>query len=32
MREHVNPVKENLNLPGIQETHRLPTTMLSFVR
>lgn len=32
MREHVNPVKENLNLPGIQETHRAPTTSLSFVR
>ena len=32
MREHVNPVKENLNLPGIRETHRAPTTLLSFVR
>jgi GntR family transcriptional regulator, vanillate catabolism transcriptional regulator len=32
MREHVNPVKESLNLPGIQEKRRAPTTLLSFVR
>jgi GntR family transcriptional regulator of vanillate catabolism len=32
MREHVNPVKESLNLPGIQETHRPSTTLISFVR
>jgi DNA-binding GntR family transcriptional regulator len=32
MREHVNPVKESLNLLGMQETHRPPTTLISFVR
>jgi GntR family transcriptional regulator of vanillate catabolism len=32
MREHINPVKENLNLQGIKETHRAPPTLLSFVR
>jgi hypothetical protein len=32
MREHINPVKENLNLQGIRETHRAPPTLLSFVR
>jgi GntR family transcriptional regulator of vanillate catabolism len=32
MREHVNPVKENLNLPGIKETRRAPTGLLALVR
>ncbi|MGH9522314.1 MAG: GntR family transcriptional regulator [Terriglobales bacterium] len=32
MREHVNPVKESLNLLGIQEKHWRPTTLISFVR
>ena len=32
MREHVNPVKENLNLQGLKQTHRAPSTLLSFVR
>lgn len=32
MREHVNPVKENLNLSGIKETHRPPKPLLSSVR
>jgi GntR family transcriptional regulator of vanillate catabolism len=32
MREHVNPVKESLNLLGMQQTHRTPTTLISLVR
>ncbi len=32
MREHVNPVKENLNLSGIKELTRSPTPLLSSVR
>jgi GntR family transcriptional regulator of vanillate catabolism len=32
MREHVNPVKESLNVLGIQEMHGTPTALLSFVR
>jgi GntR family transcriptional regulator of vanillate catabolism len=32
MREHVNPVKENLNLSGIKKTHRPATPLLSSVR
>lgn len=32
MREHVNPVKESLNLVGIQEIHRTATTLNSLVR
>jgi GntR family transcriptional regulator of vanillate catabolism len=32
MREHVNPVKESLNLPGIQQAHRTHGTLLSLVR
>jgi GntR family transcriptional regulator of vanillate catabolism len=31
MREHVNPVKESLNLLGLQETQRPPTTLIAFV-
>ena len=32
MREHVNPVKESLNLPGMQAAHRSTKTALSLVR
>src|SRR5215470_12899864 len=32
MREHVNPVKESLNLPGVQGAHRTTKTVLSLVR
>jgi GntR family transcriptional regulator of vanillate catabolism len=32
MREHVNPVKESLNLLGIPESHRATTTLLSLAR
>ena len=32
MQEHINPVKENLNLPGIRGMHRPPKMLLSFVR
>jgi GntR family transcriptional regulator of vanillate catabolism len=32
LREHVNPVKESLNLPGIQERHRSVAALLSSTR
>jgi GntR family transcriptional regulator, vanillate catabolism transcriptional regulator len=32
MREHINPVKESLNLFGIEHPHRTPTTLNSLIR
>jgi len=32
MREHINPVKESLNLPGLRDAHQAARTTLTLVR